>query len=82
MPRLEGILMFRRTLLDAFPLKSRGRSWVILVELVYRAVRGGYRTVSCPHRILPRQSGFSKVNNLRTIWANLRELLRLRSIVR
>jgi len=72
LPRFQGILMFRRTLLDEVKLKSTGRSWAILMELVICASRGGYRLVSVPTEMRPRMSGKSKVNNLATIWANLK----------
>jgi glycosyltransferase involved in cell wall biosynthesis len=77
-PRFQGILMFRRSLLDELHLKSTGRSWTILMELVIRASRGGYRLMSVPTEMRPRMSGASKVNNLATIWANLKGALSLR----
>src|SRR5437868_7859835 len=36
LPRFQGILMFRRVLLEQFSLKSTGRGWVILMELIIR----------------------------------------------
>jgi hypothetical protein len=78
LPRFQGVLMFRRSLLDELELKSTGRGWTVLMELIIRASRGGYRLVSVPTEMRPRMSGKSKVNNLRTIWANLKQVFALR----
>lgn len=78
LPRFQGIVMFRRTLLDELELKSTGRGWAVLMELIIRASRGGYRLISVPTEMRPRMSGKSKVNNVRTIWANFRQMLALR----
>lgn len=77
-PKFQGILMFRRRILDDIRLQSDGRGWVILMELIVRCSRAGYRIVSRPTTIRPRLSGGSKVNNLRTIHANLRQILALK----
>jgi glycosyltransferase involved in cell wall biosynthesis len=77
-PRFQGIFMVRRSLLDRIELCSSGRGWGIVMELVLKTSRGGYRTVSVPTEIRPRTSGRSKVRNLRTIWANLKQLLTIR----
>jgi len=78
LPRFQGVLMFRRSLLDQFALKSSGRGWAVLMELIIRTNRGGYRVLSVPTAMRPRMSGRSKVNNPRTIWANLRQAIALR----
>lgn len=77
MPRFQGILMFRRELLARFSLCSGGRSWVVLMEFIWRAVRGGARYCSEPTTLRPRQHGASKVNNWRTIAASLRQIVSL-----
>jgi len=69
--------MFRQTLLQEFELKSTGRGWAVLMELIVRASRGGYRIISEPTEMRPRMSGRSKVNNLATILANLKQVLTL-----
>jgi glycosyltransferase involved in cell wall biosynthesis len=74
LPRFQGVLMIRRTILAQLPLRSTGRSWVVLMELILRAARQGYRIRGAPTAVRPRLSGTSKVNNLRTIFAHLREL--------
>jgi len=81
MPRLEGVFIFRREVLSRLPLKSVGRGWTVVWELVLRAQRGGYRMVGCPIILLPRTHGASKVNNLRNIAANLGQLLALRRLL-
>jgi glycosyltransferase involved in cell wall biosynthesis len=79
MPRFQGIVMFRRELLDELELRSVGRGWSVLMELIIRAARGGYRITSEPTEVRPRISGKSKVNNFRTIWANFKQMVALRS---
>lgn len=78
MPRFQGVLMFRRSLLDAIELTSTGRAWTVLMELILRAQAAGYRLVSVPTELRPRLSGESKVNNLRTVADSFRQLFVLR----
>jgi len=78
LPKFQGVLMFRRTLLQELELRSTGRGWAVVMELIIRASRKGCRLVSVPTEMRPRMSGKSKVNNLPTIWANLRQVLGLR----
>lgn len=76
-PRFQGIMLLRRTLLDELPLISQGRGWAVVMELILRASRGPYRLVSAPTQLRPRLSGQSKVNNVRSIVANLKQLWEL-----
>lgn len=78
MPEFQGIFMFRRALLRDVELKSDGRGWAIVMEFIIRVYRGGYRVVSVPIEVRPRLSGKSKVNNLPTILANLKQVFALR----
>jgi glycosyltransferase involved in cell wall biosynthesis len=78
LPTFQGVLMFRRVLLEEMELQSRGRGWAVLMELIIRTSRGGYRVTSIPTGLRPRFAGHSKVNNFRTIWANLIQVLELR----
>ena len=78
LPRFQGILMFRRTVCERIPLTSVGRGWAVLMELIVRASQAGYRMRSVPIELRPRRSGSSKVQNLRTISSNLRQVLTLR----
>ena len=78
LPTFQGVMMFRRELLEEIELESQGRGWAVLMELIIRTSRGGYRITSIPTGIRPRFAGDSKVNNFRTIWANLIQVLELR----
>jgi glycosyltransferase involved in cell wall biosynthesis len=82
MPRLEGVFIFRREVLSSLTLRSVGRGWTVVWELLLRARRHGCRMTSCPITLLPRSHGASKVNNWRNVVANLRQLLALRRILR
>lgn len=77
-PEFQGIVMFHRHILEDVKLRSDGRGWAILMEFIVRSSRSGYRIVSRRTTIRPRRSGESKVNNLRTIHANLRQIVALR----
>lgn len=77
-PRFQGILMFRRELLQSTPLVSEGRGWTVLMEFILRQARAGVRIKNVPITIRPRGSGRSKVNNPRSILSNLRQVLALR----
>jgi len=77
-PRFQGILMFRRSLLGRTPLVSQGRGWTVLMELILRQARSGARIKNIAITVRPRSHGSSKVNNLRSIVSNLRQVLGLR----
>jgi dolichol-phosphate mannosyltransferase len=81
-PRFQGLLMFRRAMLQEIPLTSVGRGWGVLMELVLKASRGRYRLASVRTEVKPRQAGRSKVRNIRTVVANLRQLVALRRTLR
>lgn len=81
MPRLEGVFMVRTSVLPGLRLKSQGRGWAIVMELVIRAHRAGLRLVGVPTIMVPREVGVSKVNNWRHIQANLRQLVALRRLL-
>ncbi|MFH0772360.1 MAG: glycosyltransferase family 2 protein [Candidatus Omnitrophota bacterium] len=82
MPKFQGVLMFRRELLDKIELKSGGgRAWTVLMEFIIKVSRRGYKVVSVATKIRPRATGRSKVNNLKTIWANTKRLFVLRRYV-
>lgn len=78
MPRFQGVFMVRRETLARVRLHSEGRGWAIVMELVARAARSGWRMKSLPTTIRPRRSGVSKVQNVRTIWSNLLQVVALR----
>lgn len=79
MPRFQGVLMFKRKLLEEVELKSGGgKAWTVLMELIIRVSRAGYQVISVPTEMRPRMAGKSKVNNLSTIWANFKQAMALR----
>jgi len=77
-PQFQGILMFRRNLLDRTPLVSQGRGWTVLMELILRQARSGARIKNIAIAVRPRSHGTSKVNNVRSVVSNLRQVLGLR----
>ena len=77
-PRFQGIMMFRRSLLENTRLVSQGRGWTVLMEFILRQARAGARIKNLPITIRPRRGSASKVNNLRSVASNLRQVLALR----
>jgi len=77
-PEFQGIMMFRRSLVDTVKLTSTGRGWIIQMELILQFIRKKYRIVSEPTGLRARMSGESKVNNLKSIISNVRQLFVLR----
>jgi len=78
-PRFQGTVVFRRELLGRYDLISTGRGWGILMEFILRAHRDGVEMISVPSVVEPRRAGQSKVSNLGAIWANLKQLVVLRT---
>jgi glycosyltransferase involved in cell wall biosynthesis len=78
LPHFQGILMFRRGSLESLGVHVGGRGWQMLMDLVVRGRRAGYRIVSVPNELRPRVAGTSKVTNLRHVRANLRQAAMLR----
>ncbi|MFC1577032.1 glycosyltransferase [Candidatus Omnitrophota bacterium] len=78
LPKFQGIMMFKKSLLDKFKLKAAGRGWTVVMELILRAEGQGCRLISVPTEIRSRMAGRSKVKNMANIWANLRQLIVLR----
>jgi glycosyltransferase involved in cell wall biosynthesis len=76
-PRFQGIMLFRREILDRIQLTSAGRGWGVVMELIVRASRGGFRIRSEPTCWRPRAQGRSRVLNPRTIWSNFRQAVAL-----
>lgn len=78
-PRFQGGLAVNRKVLEAVPIAMpAARGWMIVTELILRARDAGFRMVSVPTKLAPRLGGVSKVNNLKTVAANLRQLGELR----
>lgn len=82
MPRYQGVFMLRRAVLDDLTLETEGRGWGVVMEMVLKVHRGGYRVTSRQTPFRPRMAGRSKVNNLRSVWANLSQALTLRRTLR
>lgn len=78
MPRYQGVFMLRRTVLMKTPLHTQGRGWGVVMELVLKIHRGGYRVSSVLTPFRPRMAGHSKVNNVRSVWANLVQAMAMR----
>jgi glycosyltransferase involved in cell wall biosynthesis len=78
LPRFQGVFMVRRDALARTRLRSEGRGWAIVMELMVRASRAGWRMRSLPTPVRPRASGVSKVHDARTLWSNLAQVLVLR----
>lgn len=78
MPRFQGLLMFETRLLEQIPLASTGRGWGILLEFILRSAQTGVAIRSLPTDLRPRASGQSKVENTKTVVANVKQLLLLR----
>ncbi len=78
LPRFQGILMLRRSVLDEITLTSTGRGWAVIIEFIIRAYRGNYRVKSIPTDLRPRMDGDSKVVNLKTIASNFIQIVELR----
>jgi glycosyltransferase involved in cell wall biosynthesis len=78
LPDFQGIVMFRRELLDRIELKTTGRGQMIMLELILKAYRTGCVIDRQEIAVFPRKKGRSKVNTLLNIWANAVQLIRLR----
>jgi glycosyltransferase involved in cell wall biosynthesis len=78
LPRFQGVFLVRCDRLRALELRSEGRGWGIVLEMLVRARNAGWRMESRPTPIRPRTVGTSKVQNLRTVWSNLRQVVALR----
>ena len=80
--RLEGVYLFRRSLLDELALVSDRSAGSIGFEIAVKARRLGKRVASTEIECAPRLSGRSKVANARNIVQSLGELWRIRRSVR
>lgn len=76
--RLEGVYLFKRTVLDQIKLTCSGSAGLIGFELIYKAKQKGFKTASVEIDCLPRLSGKSKVSNLKTMLITFYELLKIR----
>jgi glycosyltransferase involved in cell wall biosynthesis len=79
LPAFQGVMMFRRELLQRVQLRVGGRGWGVLMEFVIKCSRLPVRAISVPTPLRPRTKGKSKVVNIQAIRANLAEALHLRA---
>ena len=77
-PAFQGMLMFRRELVERHVLTSTGRGWTVIMELILRTSRSGSPIGHAETGLDERRSGVSKVTNMRTILSNLRQVFQLR----
>lgn len=77
LPRFQGLFLLRAEWLDGVSFRSDGRGWAIVMELLHLAARRKTRLAHVELELRPRLSGRSKVQNGRTIAANLAQLFRL-----
>ena len=79
LPKFQGIMMFRRSLLDSVKLCApRGsRGWAVVMELIIKTQKAGYRIESRETGYLPRVSGRSHVNNLSSAWVNFTQMVHI-----
>ena len=75
-PRLEGIRIFRKELLDKINFVSI--SGFVNLEFIIKAHKKGYRIKTIPIESTPRKYGQSKVNNFSTIVKWFFEAIKLR----
>lgn len=77
LPSFQGIMLFRRELLGLLAIQPGGRGWGVLMEIIVKARRANLRIAVAPTPILPRTAGSSKVTNVRSVVANLRQAMDL-----
>jgi len=77
LPPFQGIMMFRRAMLEELGVKPGGRGWGVLMEIIVRAKRHQLNIVSVPTSLRARASGKSKVHNVRSIRANINQAIAL-----
>ena len=82
MPRFQGVFLSRRRLLEDIEPKTRGRGHCFILEFILLASQKNYRIKHVKTPVRPRQSGKSKVSNLRTITSNISQVLKLRKTLR
>jgi dolichol-phosphate mannosyltransferase len=81
-PPFQGIFMVRVARLRGLHLRSTGRGWTIVTEMLIRATRSGWRVESHLTPFRPRTAGRSKVRNIRTLVSQLWQTARLWQVLR
>ena len=77
-PKFQGIMMFRHKMLETINITSKGRGWIVQMEVIIRFHRAGCRIIREATLLRPRMSGTSKATNIRSVYSNLRQLFALR----
>jgi hypothetical protein len=78
LPKFQGVLMLRTSMMKQIELVSSGRGWAVIIEFIIRANRQGFRIKSVSTDLRNRVSGRSKVTNLNTVVSNLIQIAELR----
>lgn len=78
----SSVFLFRRALLDAMPFRARGRSAMILPEILFRSGRRGARLAAVEVDHHPRRAGRAKGAQLSVAVLTLLEMVRLAVVVR
>ncbi|HYK98771.1 MAG TPA: hypothetical protein VEU77_10320, partial [Candidatus Acidoferrales bacterium] len=78
----SSIFLFRRSLVDAMPIRSRPRGATFLPEILYRANARQARFVELLIDPRPRMGGRAKGAQLLVVLLTLLELVRLAPLVR
>ena len=80
--QFSSAFLFRRSLLDAMPFRSRARSATLLPEILFRARARGAALVELDLPQFPRRGGQAKGGQLSVAALTLVEMLRLAPLVR
>ena len=78
----SSLFLFRRSLIDTMPIRSRPRGATILPEVISRAHLRGATIATVPVAQYPRRSGRAKGGQLSVAILTFLELLRIAALVR
>ncbi|MBN2804519.1 MAG: glycosyltransferase family 2 protein [Deltaproteobacteria bacterium] len=78
MPKFQGVLMLKTSMLKDINLISEGRGWAVLIEFIIKAKKQNYKIKSIPTDLSKRASGKSKVTNIKTVISNLSQIIELK----
>lgn len=73
---MSSCIMYRRAVRDAIKITADPFSCLFLSELIYKAIRRGYRTVQVPIHFYPRKGGVQKGTNMRMMLKTIGEMIR------
>lgn len=82
LPEFSSTFLFRRTLVESMPIRSRPRSATLLPEVLFRAKMRGARLVPATIQVRPRMAGEAKGGRLSVALLTLVEMLRLAPLVK